>query len=417
MNLREALRVALAALAANRLRSALSMFGILMGVAAVILLVAFGNGTSLYVSNQVQSLGSNLIVVFPSNERRGGVSQGFGTGQTLTEEDVQALSDPSQAPNVATVMPITVGNVTLQYQNQNWLAEVTGATQDFALMQDRDMSAGFFFTDAEVRGSSKVVVIGQTVVDNLFGGDPAAAIGQSVKIQRQPFRVTGVFAVEGAGGFSNPDNVAVIPITTGWNYLLGGRGKNITLILAQAVNADAVEAALQETTQVLLTTHKISNLEEADFQVQSQQGLLAQLNQITGILTIFLALIAAISLAVGGIGIMNIMLVTVTERTREIGIRKAIGAKRKDVLMQFLIESALLAGIGGLLGIAAGVGLSALITSVIQRLGGGSFPVPVVSLSSVVLAFAVSVGIGLFFGIYPASRAAKLRPIEALRYE
>jgi len=417
MSVQEALRVALAALTANRLRSALSMLGILIGVAAVILLVAVGNGASISISSQVQQLGSNLIVIFPANQQSGGVSQGFGTARTLTAEDAQALDDPSNAPDVFAVMPVTTVEVTMQHQEQNWVTTLSGATEDYAQMQNRDMSAGWFFTDTEVRSSAKVVVLGQTVVDNLFGGDPAAAIGQSVKIQRQSFRVTGVLASKGTGGLINQDNVAVIPITTSWNYLVGGRRKNISSILVQANDADTVEAAQQEATQILLERRKLSDISEADFQVLSQQSLLQQVRQITGVLTIFLGAIAAISLIVGGIGIMNIMLVTVTERTREIGIRKAIGAKRRDVLLQFLIESMSLAGVGGLLGIVAGVGLSALAASVIGSLSSGSLPPPVVSIPSVVLAFGVSVGIGLFFGIYPANRAARLRPIEALRYE
>ena len=418
MNVREALRVALAALATNRLRSALSMFGILIGVAAVILLVAVGNGASIKISGQVQSLGSNLITVFPSaRQGGGGVSLGFGTGRTLNNSDVKALQDRSQAPHISVAMPLTASDATTQYQNENWLTQIIGATEDYAGMQNRQMSVGSFLTDTDVRGSAKAVVLGQTVVDNLFGGDPAAAMGQTIKIQRQSFRVVGVFAPKGSSGFANPDNLVVIPITTHWNYLIGGNRKNINSIMVQATDADAVEAAQQEIIQILLDRRKLSDMAEANFEVLSQQQLLAQVRQITGILTVFLAAIAAISLVVGGIGIMNIMLVTVTERTREIGIRKAIGAKRKDVLMQFLIESMSLAGIGGLLGIAGGVGLSALAASIAARVGGGNFPAPVVSVPSVVLAFAVSVGIGLFFGIYPANRAARLRPIEALRYE
>jgi putative ABC transport system permease protein len=417
MNVQEALRIAVAALAANRLRSALSMFGILIGVAAVILLVAVGNGTSIQISNQVQAMGSNLITVFPAAQRSGGVSLGFATARTLTDKDAQALSDRSQAPDVSLVMPLTSSDVTLQYQNKNWLTQLSGATEDFLGMQNRELAAGSFFTETNVRGSAKVVVLGQTVVDELFAGDPVVAIGQTVKIQRQSFRVIGVLAPKGTGGFGNPDNVAVIPITTSWNYLIGGSRKNISAILVQATDADAVEAAEQQVIQILLDRRNLSDIVEADFQVLSQQQLLAQVRQITGVLTVFLGAIAAISLVVGGIGIMNIMLVTVTERTREIGIRKAIGAKRKDVLLQFLIESMSLAGLGGLLGIVAGLGLSALVASVVGNLGGGNFPTPVVSASSVVLAFAVSVAIGLFFGIYPANRAARLRPIEALRYE
>jgi putative ABC transport system permease protein len=416
MNVREALRVALAALAASRLRSALSIFGILIGVAAVILLVAVGNGASRQITSQIQSMGSNLITVFPSAQRSGGVALGFGTGRTLNDQDVEALRDRSRAPDVNLVMPVTTVDATTQYQNQNWLASLTGATENYAQMQNREIAAGSFFTEADVRASAKVVVLGQTVVDNLFGGDPSAAVGQAIKVQRQSFRVVGVFTIAGTGGFVNQDNVAVIPITTSWNYLLGANNrKNISSIIVQANNADAVNAAQQEVTQILLAQHKISDPALADFRVVSQQSLLQNVSQITGILTLFLGAVAAISLIVGGIGIMNIMLVTVTERTREIGIRKAIGAKRKDVLLQFLIESMFLTGMGGLLGVAAGIGLATGIGSLLPS--GGGFPKPAVSTMSVVLAFAISVIIGLFFGIYPANRAARLRPIEALRYE
>jgi putative ABC transport system permease protein len=262
-----------------------------------------------------------------------------------------------------------------------------------------------------------VVVIGQTVVQNLFGGDPNAAVGQLIKIQRISFRVAGVFAAKGTAGLGNQDNVAVVPISTAWAYLTGGRGKNISQIIIQATSSDSIQTAENEATQILLNRHQISDPSLADFQMQSQQDLLNTAGQITGALTILLGSIAAISLVVGGIGIMNIMLVTVTERTREIGIRKAIGARRRDILLQFLIESMFLSGVGGLLGILVGAGLATWAGSGSIRFGTTSLPAPIVSVPSVVLAFGVSVGIGLFFGIYPANRAAALNPIEALRYE
>jgi len=262
-----------------------------------------------------------------------------------------------------------------------------------------------------------VVVIGQTVVDNLFNGDPNAAVGQLIKIDRISFRVVGVFAPKGSAGLGNQDNIAVMPISTAWAYLAGGRGKNISQIVIQADSSDDIQTAENEATQVLLNRHQISDPSQADFQMQSQQDILNTAGQITGALTILLGSIAATSLVVGGIGIMNIMLVTVTERTREIGIRKAIGARRRDILLQFLIESMFLSGVGGLLGILVGAGLAAWAGSSGINFGGNSLPAPIVSGPSVVLAFGVSVGIGLFFGIYPANRAAALNPIEALRYE
>jgi putative ABC transport system permease protein len=416
MKLVEALALAVSGLNANRLRSALTMLGILIGVAAVILLVAFGNGTSVQIQNQIQSLGSNLVYVYPQSAKSSGVSQGFGSGNNLTQADVDALNDKSQAPDVVTAIPVTQVPGIMVYQNQNWFAQASGSTQDFATVRNYDIAAGQMFTDSEVRASAKVVVIGQTVVDNLFGGDANSAVGKTIKILRQPFRVEGVFASKGSAGLGNQDNIAVVPITAAWAYLEGGRGKNINQIVLSAADAGSVSLAESEATNVLLAQHKISDPANADFQMQSQQDILNTAGQITGILTAVLGAIAGISLVVGGIGIMNIMLVTVTERTREIGIRKAIGARRADILLQFLIESMFLSGFGGALGILVGAGLATWVAANAAKISS-TFPPPVVSVPSVVLAFGVSVGIGLFFGIYPANRAAVLNPIEALRYE
>jgi putative ABC transport system permease protein len=413
----EALALAFAGLSANRLRSGLTMLGILIGVAAVILLVAVGNGTSVQVQQQVQSLGSNIVYIYPSTARVGGVTQGFGSAQTLTQQDVDALNDRTQAPDIVTAIPLTQAAGQMTYNNQNWFASTSGSSQDFAQVRNYQVSAGSFFTASDVRNSAKVVVLGQTVIDNLFGGDPNAAVGQTIKIQRQSFRVVGTFAPKGSAGLGNQDNVAVVPISAAWSYLTGGRGKNISSIIIEASSSDSVQAAQQEATQVLLNRHNIGDPGQADFQTQSQQDILNTFSQITGALTVLLGSIAAISLVVGGIGIMNIMLVTVTERTREIGIRKAIGARRTDILLQFLIESMFLSGVGGLLGIAVGAGLATWLGRGSLQIAGGALPPPIVSGPSVLLAFGVSVGIGLFFGIYPANRAAALNPIEALRYE
>jgi putative ABC transport system permease protein len=417
LKLFEALALAISGLSANRLRSGLTMLGILIGVAAVILLVAVGNGTSVQVQNQVQSLGSNIVYIYPSTARVGGVSQGFGSAQTLTQQDVDALNDRSQAPDIVTAIPLAMATGQMTYQNQNWFASTSGSTQDFPQVRNYQLSNGSFFTAGDVRSSAKVVVLGQTVIDNLFGGDPNAAIGKTIKIQRQSFRVVGTFAPKGSAGLGNQDNVAVVPISSAWAYLTGGRGKNISQIIVEATGSDTVQAAQQEATQILLNRHDIGDPSLADFQTQSQQDILNTVGQITGTLTVLLGSIAAISLVVGGIGIMNIMLVTVTERTREIGIRKAIGARRSDILLQFLIESMFLSGVGGALGILVGAGLASLLANGSAQIAGGALPPPIVSVPSVLLAFGVSVGIGLFFGIYPANRAATLKPIEALRYE
>ncbi len=415
MNLAEALRVAYGGLIANRLRSALTMLGILIGVGAVILLVAFGNGASVQVQRQIQSLGSNIVYIYPGPSRVAGVSQGFASGSSLTQADVDALKDRTLAPHVVTAIPIVGAPGNMTWQNQNWAAPTTGSTQDFPAVRSYDIASGAFFTADDVRNNAKVVVVGQTVVTNLFNGqDP---VGQTIKINRQSFRVIGTFASKGSSGLGNQDNVAVVPITSAWAYLTGGRGKNISQIIVEAEDSGSVQQAQQEATDVLLDRHRIADPSQADFQTQSQQDILNSFTQITGTLTVLLGAIAAISLVVGGIGIMNIMLVTVAERTREIGIRKAIGARRRDILLQFLIESMFLSGLGGVLGIATGWGMALWMAAASLKVGASNLPAPVVSAPSVVLAFGVSVGIGLFFGIYPANRAARLHPIQALRYE
>ncbi|HVH62193.1 MAG TPA: ABC transporter permease [Candidatus Dormibacteraeota bacterium] len=415
MNLFEALRIAAGGLLANRLRSGLTMLGIMIGVSAVILLVAVGNGTSVQINSQIQALGANVIYVYPTNAKGvGGVSQGFGTGQTLTEADVSALNNPQQAPDVVAAIPIVQAGGQITYANQNYFAPVTGSSTQFPEVRNYQLAEGSFFTQDDLNSRRRVVVLGQTVVQNLFGTtDP---IGQTIKISRQSFRVIGVFASKGSSGLGSQDNVVVTPYTTVWAYLTGARGKVISQIVASAGSAGTVSAAETEITAILLNRHQISDPSQADFQLQSQQDILNQANSIATALTLVLGAIAGISLVVGGIGIMNIMLVTVTERTREIGIRKAIGARRSDVLMQFLIEAMVLSGLGG----ALGIGIGALLANEMTRIpavASSNFPPPVVSAPSVLLAFGVSVGIGLFFGIYPANRAAALHPIEALRYE
>jgi putative ABC transport system permease protein len=414
MSVLEAVRLAWQGLMANRLRSGLTMLGILIGVGAVILLVAVGNGASVSVQKQVSALGSNIVYIYPSAARgAGGVSQGFGSGSTLTTADVAALNDQSQAPHIVTAIPIANAAGNMTWQNQNWFAATTGSTADFAQVRDYAIATGVMFTDQQVQSNSRVVVVGQTVVTSLFGGqDP---VGQQIKINRQTFTVIGTFATKGSAALGNQDNVAVIPITTAWAYLTGGRGKNISQIIIQATDSNSVKAAEQEAAGILDNTHQVADPTSPDFTMQSQQDILSAVGSITGTLTVLLGAIAAISLVVGGIGIMNIMLVTVTERTREIGIRKAIGARRRDILLQFLIESMVLSGLGGLLGIAAGWLISTQISAI--KIGSSALPPPIVSIPSVLLAFGVSVGIGLFFGIYPANRAAALHPIEALRYE
>jgi len=410
VNIFEALRLALSGLIANRLRSALTMLGILIGVGAVILLVAVGNGASVAVQKQIQALGSNLLIVFPGGTQTGGVRGGFGSGASLTYQDVQALSDPARAPDVVAAIPQLGARAQLTFGTQNWNTTVSGTTAAFPEVRNYTMAEGSFFTAEDVNSEKKVMVIGPTVAQNLFvnGEDP---VGQSVKVNRQTYQVIGVFDSKGAAAAgTNQDDLIAMPITSAWAYLFGGRNRNVGSIYVEA--SSNTDAAKSQVTQILLDQHRISDPAQADFSVTSQADIAATATQTTGILTLLLGAIAAISLVVGGIGIMNIMLVTVTERTREIGIRKAIGARRRDILLQFLIESMFLSGLGGICGILVGMAGAAVLPSLVAAL-----PAPVVSYPSVLLAFGVSVGIGLFFGIYPANRAAGLNPIEALRYE
>jgi putative ABC transport system permease protein len=414
MTLTESLRIALRALRANRLRSVLTIIGIMIGVAAVILLVALGNGARTAITGQIEGLGSNLINVIPGTLPRPG-SPGVAA-EPFTQRDVEAISDPSKAPNVAVVVPIASRAGVLRYGSESGVTPTSGTTPDYLRVFNAELSAGTFFTEADVRTSARVVVLGQDPVNELFGGDPNAALDQMIKIQRQSFKVIGVLTV--TGGFGNADDVALIPINTAWNYLLGRRGEDITQLVIQATSPETVQAAEAEVTRILLDSRNITDPSDADFVIASQEDLLEQVGIVTTILTVFLGAIAAVSLIVGGIGVMNIMLVTVTERTREIGIRKAVGARYGAILQQFMIEAIVLSGLGGLLGVVAGVGLSTLAGAVAaRRLGPNVDFSPEVSIPSVLLAFGLSVCIGLFFGVYPAQRAAKLRPIEALRYE
>jgi putative ABC transport system permease protein len=403
---REALRIAVRALRANRLRSGLTMLGILIGVASVILLISLGNGTSEQLNKQISSLGTNLIGVFQS---RGNVGAN-GRTAPLTDRDVQALQEAPGAPHIVSVTPVKQANALLNNQGELWRTNIMGSSADFPAAFHRTVAYGSFFTDSDVRTSARVVILGKTPLDNLFDGHASAALGQQIRIGHQTFTVSGVLAANGLN-----DDLVVMPISTVRHFLVGTRDKNVDQIVVQASSQDLVRPTMAKITDVMMQQHHVDDPSQKDFQVQSNLDLLKQFSQVNDVFTLFLAVIAAIALLVGGIGVMNIMLVTVTERTREIGIRKAVGARRKAILKQFLMESIVLSGLGGLLGVALGIGLTLVGAGLGTKIG--NLAPPVLTVGPVLLAFLVSLAIGLFFGAYPASRAARLRPIEALRHE
>jgi putative ABC transport system permease protein len=407
------LQTALRSLRANKVRSALTMLGIIIGVAAVIAMLSIGRGAQALITSQIEGMGTNLLFVRPGAVQQSGVRQAAGSAQTLTYEDAQAIADPANCPSVAMVAPEVTMTAQIVYQGNNANMRVAGVTPEYAQVRNYAVADGEFIAANHVTARSLVAVLGANTALTLFGDENP--IGQSIRINNVTFRVIGVLAAKGGSGFGSQDDVALIPLTA--HSRLGRRtfrgGTAVSLINVQVGDAKLIDAAVEEISALLRERHR--TLYEDDFQVSSQADILSMANEITGILTIFLGGVAAISLLVGGIGIMNIMLVSVTERTREIGIRKAVGAKRRDILAQFLTEATLLSVVGGGVGIILGWGLAGLISQISANYGT---PITtVLSADSVFLATSFSIGVGLFFGIYPAIRAASLHPIDALRYE
>jgi putative ABC transport system permease protein len=421
MSVIESIRVALQGLAANKLRSSLTMLGIVIGVGAVIALLALGEGTQAAITEEIQGIGSNLIFIMPGSEEGHGPGVTRSVADTLTLADAEAIAasgNPStgsghRIPGVVAVAPEFNNNADVVYGSESVNATITGTTPDYPLVRSSPPETGEFFTQQQMTTMARVAVLGHQTAEDLFGGsDP---LERTIKINRVHFRVIGVMEEKGGGMGGSVDNTIFIPISTAQRKLFGGRTTSgtswkVSSINVALVSEETMDAATDEITLLLRQQHKIQPGEDDDFSVMSQEDILSMAEQITSILTIFLGAIAAISLLVGGIGIMNIMLVSVTERTREIGIRKAVGAKRRDILMQFLIEAIVLSVIGGLLGILLGTGIAVLVEQ-------SELMTTVVSAEAMLLATGFSVAVGLFFGIYPSMRAARLHPIEALRYE
>jgi putative ABC transport system permease protein len=399
------LKIALRALARNKARSVLTMLGIVIGVAAVIAMVSLGQGAQEQVTQQIASMGTNLLVVQAGSQNSGGVRGGAGTTTTLTPEDVAAIL--REAPAVGAATPSVNASVTLVYGNQNWATRAEGAGTSFLEIRSRAVASGSFFTDADVTSAARVAVIGQTVANQLFPGmDP---VGQTMRVRNLPFRVIGVLQAKGQTSFGqDQDDTLVVPYTTAMKKLL-----SVTYIptaYVSAVSGDATAAAEQEITDILHSRHNIRQGQPDDFTVRNLSDVADTAKETTRVMTLLLGGIAAVSLLVGGIGIMNIMLVSVTERTREIGIRMAVGARTKQVQSQFLIESVVLGLAGGLGGILFGVAASYILSAVF------SWP-SLISPLAVAGSALFSIAIGVFFGYYPARKAANLDPIEALRFE
>lgn len=413
MKLYRLLIEALESLNGNKLRSILTVLGIVIGVAAVIAMLSIGRGAEASITSRIESMGTNLIYVTPGSTSQQGVQTGEGSAGTLTLDDADALAE---LPNVVAVASSTSNFAQVVYQSQNTRTRLMGVTPGYEIVSSLTLEDGEFISEADQKARSLVVVLGSAVAENLFGST-AGVVGQKVRLNGQPYKVIGVLASKGGTGFMNQDDQVFIPLSTALYRLVGGarfRGSSvISQITVKAENAKAIDQVLNDVTLLMRERH--GTVEGADdFTVTSQEATLQAATQISDTLTIFLGGIAGISLAVGGIGIMNIMLTTVTERTHEIGLRKAVGAKRRDILLQFLVESMVLSLLGGIIGVALGWGISNLMG---QIQFSGSTITPIVSLDSVLLATFFSIAIGLFFGIYPATRAARLQPVEALRYE
>ncbi len=407
----EGIRLALRALTTNKLRSALTMLGIIIGVGAVITLMSVGEGVQVYITQQFETIGTNLLIIMP-----GSFQHELDRPAFLTVRDAEALNNPIEAPDILRVAPLTQGNAQITTPGRERRVEVNGVTPEYAPVRNWEVAIGQFITQTDEQGRGRVAVIGSDTASYFFEDNPNP-IGEIIRVNGNPFRVVGVLEEKGGGGFQNEDDVVMIPLSTALSRIFPRRTNRgeprLSYIYVQAISEERMDAAIVEISQILRQQHRIGPGQPDDFTVISQTDIIGIFQQITGVLTVFLGAIAGISLLVGGIGIMNIMLVSVTERTREIGLRKAVGARKRDILGQFLTEAIMLSTLGGGFGIALGAA-GALAISYFLRDDGFS---AVITISAILLATLFSAAVGLFFGIYPAQRAAGLNPIDALRYE
>jgi putative ABC transport system permease protein len=397
--------IALRALRRNKMRSILTALGIIIGVGAVVAMVAVGNGAQAKIESQVAALGQNLLIVFAGNRKSGGVNSGLGTASSLTLDDAAAIA--REALDVVAVSPEISTTAQVIANGRNWSTNILGESPSYLQIREWELSTGAMFSDRDVRAASKVAVIGPKTANQLFG--PINPVGQTVRVKNIPFVVIGLLTSKGAGmGGNDQDDRLVIPYTTAMKRLTGD--KTLRSLNVQVSSAERMTRAQEAITNLLRQRHRLAPGKENDYNILNQKEIADTVGNVTHIITLMLGSIAGMSLVVGGIGIMNIMLVSVTERTREIGIRIAVGAQGTDIMLQFLIEAITLSLFGGAIGVLVGIGASRL-TAVFAGFDA------IVSTDSIVLAFSVSFAIGVFFGIYPARKASKLNPIDALRYE
>lgn len=392
----------------NKMRTGLAILGIVIGIGSVIALISMGQASEKAVQSQIQSIGSNLLIITPGLQvSSGGVRGAMGQATSLTNDDAQAIKTSSRVTTIKSVSPEYSSRAQVVAGRNNLNSQIVGVEPAYTEVRKITLSAGSFITSQHLNSLSKVAVLGPSVAEDLFG-EGVSPVGKTIRIEGKNFQVIGVTDSKGGSGINSQDDQIYIPLTTAQKQLFGA--KHLTSIALEATSEDLMDLARNQVGYLLLARHKLSNPEEADFNIMSQEDILETASQVTGIFTTLLAGIAAISLLVGGIGIMNIMLMSVTERTREIGLRKALGAKEKAIISQFLIEAIILTFIGGLIGVVLGMVGFYVYTRIINL----EFTI---SFSSILLAFGVSAGVGVLFGWYPARKAAKLQPIEALRYE